>query len=170
MKKFRQAMLLLDKWVSIVCIIVDLVILFVNVVGRYVFSYSIPWAEELGRYLMIIMIYLGVSYSAHNDSHIRIDSVEKLYPAKARPYIRLLSNAIWVFYCGIIVFYGVKYTAYIMETGARMVAINIPLWPIYATIPLGHLLMGVRVIFLISDQIGAMRAKEPPAKEGGASA
>lgn len=153
MKQIRRGMLLIDKWAAIVCIIVDLVVLFVNVVGRYVFLYSIPWAEEIGRYLMIIMIYLGISYSTHNNSHIRIDSVEKLYPAKAVPYIRILGNIIWVFYCGIITYYGVQYTAYIYGTHARMVAVNLQLWPIYATIPLGHVFMGIRVLFLISDQI-----------------
>ena len=167
MKQFRKGLLLIDKWVSIVCMIADLVILFVNVVGRYVFLHSIPWAEEIGRYLMIIMIYLGISYSAHHDSHIRIDSVEKLYPPKALPYIRILSNVIWVFYCGIITYYGLQYTAYIFETHARMVAVNLPLWPIYATIPLGHFLMGIRVLFLISDQVAALRGKSA---EGGAQA
>ena len=164
MRRIREGILLVDKWIPIVCIVVDLAILFVNIVGRYAFLHSIPWAEEIGRYLMIIMIYLGISYSTHNNSHIRIDSVEKLYPPRALPYIRILSNVVWVFYCGIITYYGICYTAYIYETHARMVAVNLHLWPVYATIPLGHFFMGIRVIFMLGDQIAELRGRS---EEGG---
>ena len=47
-------------------------LVFVQVVMRYVFNNSLSWSEELARYTFIWLIYIGISYGcklrkAHQD-------------------------------------------------------------------------------------------------------
>ena len=43
---------------------------------RYVIFYSLPWSEELSRYLFIGMICLGVNIGVAKDLMIRIDAID----------------------------------------------------------------------------------------------
>ena len=46
-------------------------ILFLQVVLRYVFSYSIAQIDELSRYVFIWVIFLGISLGFKNSAHSR---------------------------------------------------------------------------------------------------
>lgn len=52
------------------------VLVFGQVLTRYVFLYSAPWLEELTRFLMIWMILLGSAYAVRTKQHIAIDLVD----------------------------------------------------------------------------------------------
>ena len=49
------------------------VIIFVQVICRYVFNHSLYWSEEVGRYLLIWITFLGASVGVKRYSHIGID-------------------------------------------------------------------------------------------------
>ena len=53
------------------------VIMFINTIGRYTQTLSIPWAEEAARYLMIWLVFLA---SAWRPKRIPIFAVEVLFP------------------------------------------------------------------------------------------
>ena len=70
------------------------IIIFIQVVCRYVFQNSLTWSEEMARYMFVWLVYFSVSYTARREKHIRIDAAINLYPKKARPYIEILSEVI----------------------------------------------------------------------------
>ena len=81
------------------CFIVPLmflmsIIIFVQVVMRYVFHSSLTWSEEMARYLFVWLVYFSVAYTAKKEAHIRIDAAINIYPKKARPYVEILSEII----------------------------------------------------------------------------
>ena len=70
------------------------IIIFIQVVCRYVFQNSLTWSEEMARYMFVWLVYFSVSYTARREKHIRIDAAINIYPKKARPYIEILSEVI----------------------------------------------------------------------------
>ena len=70
------------------------IIIFIQVVCRYVFQNSLTLSEEMARYMFVWLVYFSVSYTARREKHIRIDAAINLYPKKARPYIEILSEVI----------------------------------------------------------------------------
>ena len=46
---------------------------FVQVISRYVFSYSFTWYEELGRYIGVFVAFLGASIGVRTGSHFTMD-------------------------------------------------------------------------------------------------
>lgn len=52
----------------------------VHVFFRYVVKSPLTWSEEATRYLFIWFVFLGISYGIKNDTHIRVNIIETLYP------------------------------------------------------------------------------------------
>src|SRR5690606_41542178 len=48
-------------------------LVFTQVLTRYVFMYSLPWLEELTRFLMVWMVMLGTAVAVKEKQHIVID-------------------------------------------------------------------------------------------------
>lgn len=53
------------------------IIVFLNVVLRYVFDAGITWSEELSRYAFLYLIFIGSIISLKDDKHLRIDILEQ---------------------------------------------------------------------------------------------
>lgn len=53
-----------------------LVVILAQTFTRYVIFYSLPWSEELSRYLYILMIMLGINLGVTHDGFVRIDIID----------------------------------------------------------------------------------------------
>ena len=45
------------------------IIIFIQVVCRYVFQNSLTWSEEMARYMFVWLVYFSVSYTARRKTH-----------------------------------------------------------------------------------------------------
>ena len=79
----------LEEFFMIPLIFAMSIIIFIQVVMRYVFQSSLTWSEELARYMFVWLVYFSVSYTARREKHIRIDAAINLYPKKAVSYTHL---------------------------------------------------------------------------------
>ncbi|MGI5967242.1 MULTISPECIES: TRAP transporter small permease [Anaerotruncus] len=48
----------------------------IQVCGRYVFNYSIPWSEETMRFCCIWMVFIGAALTVRSDGHVSIDILQ----------------------------------------------------------------------------------------------
>lgn len=79
-----------------VLLVVSVAINFANVVGRYFFSASIHWAEEIMLYLMVGCVFLGNGVVAWSGRQIRMDVIVGMLPAKARAMLDLFSELLMI--------------------------------------------------------------------------
>ena len=163
MKHIDTALTIIDQWISVVALTVNMVLLFVNVVGRYLFNHSLHFAEDIGRYLLIVVIYLGLSYCVKTNSHVRVEICMSLYPPKVRPFIDIIGDVIWVLYCAFIVVVSAKYTLHYYDLNSMIASLRFPIWPAYAMIPLGHFTMGLRVVLGLISKTQTLFTKEAAA-------
>ena len=84
----------LEEFIIVPLIFAMSVIIFIQVIMRYVFQNSLTWSEELARYMFVWLVYFSVSFTARRQKHIRIDAAINLYPKKLRPYVEILSEVI----------------------------------------------------------------------------
>lgn len=98
---------------SVLCVVmmsVMTILIFVQVVMRYVFGNSLSWSEELARYCFIWLIYLGTSYGCRHMQHIKIDAALLVFPKKVRPYIVILGDLCVLAFAVYILITGIKLT------------------------------------------------------------
>jgi C4-dicarboxylate transporter DctQ subunit len=120
------------------------IILFSNVVARYVFNAGFAWAEELVRYQIVWMVFIGASVAARQGIHIGVDILVKIAPPGLAKLITLAINAIAIAFCAVLVFYGAELTAQAKEFGQVSPALQAPIWIVQLAIPVGAALMGLR--------------------------
>ena len=141
----------MDNFELYICcftIVLSLIVLFMQVILRYVFSNATSWSEEVGRYCLIYLIFLGTSLAAKNEAHIRIDAAINLWPEKIRGIILELGDVVWFAFNVLIIYVSIFYTREIFQMGSIAPGLKIPLGFVYMAIPMGFTLMCIRMIVL----------------------
>lgn len=129
------------------------VLIFVQVVMRYVFSASLTWSEELARYLFIWLVYFSVSYTAKREKHIRIDAALMLFPKKMRPYIEILSEVLILLLSIFIVVTAVTVVHKIQLSGQHSPALGLPMYLVYSAPLIGFILTGFRTLQTVIKKV-----------------
>src|ERR1700691_6415768 len=89
-------LLMVTRTVSGICLLASVVINFINIIGRYFFSVSIPWAEEIMLFLMVGCVFTGCCAVAWEGRQIRMDVVLVMMPEKLREAFNILSDLVMV--------------------------------------------------------------------------
>jgi len=123
---------------------------FANVVGRYFFGASIPWAEEVMLFLMVGCVFLGNGAVMWSGRQIRMDVVVAMLPPHPRQTLDLFSKIIFIATAVTIVVFAWPVIRDLAEFDQRSEAANLPLYIPQAMIPLGlsimAFLVGVRIL------------------------
>ncbi len=68
------------------------VIIILQVFMRYLFLYSLSWSEEVARYLMIWVSFLGASLALKYGFHIGVEFVINRIPEKMKGWVNLVAK------------------------------------------------------------------------------
>src|SRR5690606_26798048 len=69
------------------------VIIVATVITRYGFNYVVSWSEEVPRYLLIWISFLGAAVCVDLKDHIAFDYLYKRFPRRLRTAVQFLINA-----------------------------------------------------------------------------
>jgi TRAP-type C4-dicarboxylate transport system permease small subunit len=137
---------------------------FINIIGRYVFSASITWAEEAMLFLMIGCVFLGAGPVGYLGRHIRMDVVVLALPPRARRFFEVFSDVVTIFTCVMLAIFAWPVVSMLAELNERSDTANIPLAIPQSALPLGLLLTA----FLIAVRLivyGPGRADAGPRQD-----
>ena len=126
-------------------LIASVAINFANIIGRYVFSVSVPWAEETMLFLMIGAVFLAVPPVGWLGRHIRMDVVVSLLPPRARIVFEIFSDLVTIATCVMLSVFAWPVITMLAELDQRSDMANIPLVIPQAVVPIGLLLMALLV-------------------------
>ena len=118
---------------------------FANIVGRYFFSVSIPWAEEIMLFLMVGCVFTGCCAVAWEGRQIRMDVVLTMLPPNLRELFDVLSELVMVATAAAVAIFAWPVISQLAEFDERSQAANFPLVIPQAMVPLGYTLMGLLV-------------------------
>ena len=148
-----------EEWTLFISVIVALVALFVNVVLRYGFNYSLAWSEELVREVIIYTTFIGCSAAVKNRSLIKIDASVQIFP-KLKVPLTFFSNFVVMIFSLLMIYYGWLMAALQVQTQQKTIIMQIPLVYLYAVLPLMGVLMLIRVIQVFYEDIQEQLAKK----------
>ncbi len=147
-----------EEWTLFISVIVALVALFVNVVLRYGFNYSLAWSEELVREVIIYTTFIGCSAAIKNRSMIKIDASVQLLPRFKMP-LTYFSNFATMIFAGMMIYYGWLMMLLQYRTQQKTIIMEIPLVILYAILPLMGVMMLIRAIQVVYQDINEQRAQ-----------
>ena len=117
-----------------------------NVFGRYVFSQSLYFSEEVNEILMVTVTFVGLGYVTRKGRHIRMSAVYDLLPHSARRWLMVviaLTTAAAMF---LLAWHAFGYVEKLAGRGRITPAMQLPLWTTYVGVILGLFLTGVQYL------------------------
>jgi len=133
---------------------------FANIIGRYFFSVSIPWAEEIMLFLMVGCVFTGCCAVAWEGRQIRMDVIIAMMPAKVHDLFHLLSDLVLIAAAAAVTAFAWPVITQLAAFDERSQAADFPLVIPQAMVPIGYTLMAllVAVRLLTRRRPGAGRA------------
>ncbi|WP_319407561.1 TRAP transporter small permease subunit [uncultured Desulfosarcina sp.] len=84
--RFNEAVGRMVSWVSLLLVLV----VFVDVVMRYLFKTSFVFTQELEWHLFAFIFLIGAGYTLLHDGHVRVDIIYQRLGVKGRAWINFL--------------------------------------------------------------------------------
>jgi C4-dicarboxylate transporter DctQ subunit len=141
-------------------------VLFMNVVLRYFFRMSTIWAEEFIRYSMIWISFIGSAVCFRKGIHFGVDLILRV---KSRLFVRgvkIFIETACLAFCCFLLKYSLDLVLFTKGTRQISLAMQVPLWTVYAVIPfsaaLGVLYEVVRVLMLCIGEDPPSRIDSEP--------
>lgn len=144
------------RFEGLICVgllIVMTILMFAEVLARYIFGSSFVWIEELVRYMFIWLTFISAAYVTATQSHIRVDVAISVFPKRVQPVIKKIGLLIWLVFSVAIAYVGFGYAFTMLEVGGNSPSLGIAKGLIYLGIPLGYLLMSLRLIWQLYKEL-----------------
>lgn len=161
-EKFDSILEKIEEYFIFISLLLMVIIVFANVLGRFVFNFSFTWSEEAARYLMIWATFIAASLGVKKGSHITLDILTVYLPEKANRIIRAISYVLSITYTALILFIGVPFIMDMANKGQLSPALQFPVHFVYLAIVVGSVLMMVRYILLFINDIVFSKKIEKP--------
>lgn len=119
-----------------------------NVISRYGFGESLAWSEELSRFLMIAVAYLGGGLALREGRLVAVDFLQDRYPVIAKP-LRVVVAMVILAFLFILAWLGFQYASFAVEQETPVLGISssIP----YMIVPVGALAIGLHLIAFLPE-------------------
>jgi len=143
---FNKTLSKFEEFVLSYAVIAMAILLIVSVFMRTVLNSSLTFSEEIAQALLILISFFGLEYCARKGRHITMsilfDLVSNKYKKMAMCVISIVSCASM----GYIGFLAFKYVLSVQKLGRVTPALQIPMYLIYAVVPIGFLLAGIEYL------------------------
>lgn len=136
----RQAM----SAIVIALFVVMMAAVIIQVLGRYVFNYSIAIASEVATYGQIWLVMLGAGIAMARHQHV---AITLFHGHLALPVARAMSvviAAVTIAFLGVIAYGSIPLIRLgFMQTSAAM---DMPMWIMYASMPIGAAYIALELV------------------------
>lgn len=149
-----------EEAVLITLLTVMIVMAFLQVVLRNLFSSGIQWADILLRHILLWLGFLGAAIATSEHRHINIDVLRRFLP----PRVRTVVDSITDLFAAVICFLLAKASWTFVQgeiADRRMILDGIPSWCAEIIIPVGF---GLLVVHFLLRAL--LRSKRDEPKEG----
>lgn len=161
----------LEEYLLLASLVVNVLLVFMQVIMRTVFKNSLTWSEELSRYIFIWQIWLGASIALKYNEHIKVTLIFTFLKGKrAQAAINLLADSIWFLFCAYMVVIGKDLLISMATRNAASSGLGLPLVYVYAAFPISSLLICIRLLSVLGRDIKILGGKTEAEAEGGDAA
>lgn len=95
-----------ERYLLLVFYTLVVAVIGVEVIRRFVLSFSSVWGEEVARFAFIYLTWVGASAGVKNRSHIRIDVVYNWVPNRHHVWLYVLADAATMIFAVIALYYS----------------------------------------------------------------
>lgn len=121
-------------------------ILCFNVIARYIFGFSLKWAEELANYTIIYITFFGAVQCLPLNMHISMDAVVDKLSTKWKNRLEKVNALIGLLFSLALSYFGYQLVFFVLEKGQLSPAMMIPMVIPYMAIPTASALLALEFL------------------------
>lgn len=137
----------MERRIAYFLLVLLTVLLFTQILNRYLFMTSIAWMEETCRLSFVWLIYFSVAIAAKEGRHIRVNIVDLFLPPLALKIVTYIADIFWIIFNLTLTYFGVLLVKSTFEFEFRAPVTDLHMGIVFFVIPFCFALMAFRVIF-----------------------
>ncbi len=162
--KALDRMARLIELVLAVAFILAVLLNFANVVGRYLFDFSLLGSDEVEVFVMVGMTFLGAVVVTRRNEHLRMDVLVRFMPAPVRLALRIAEQLLLIALAGFVLTQSYFYASQMLRLGRTSDMAGVPMWIPHGTVALGFaLILLIAVWRLVTVATGREQPRSAPA-------
>lgn len=115
-----------------------------NVIGRFVFGYSLFFTEEVNRILIVLITFAGISYAARQGRHIRMSAIYDALPYMGRKTLMVIICIVTSITMFGLFYFTLVYITSVYDSGRVLSSTRIPVFWAYVWVPIGFFFTGAQ--------------------------
>ncbi len=138
-----------DNFESYICQILlafFITLLFIQVIFRELFSYTLTWGEELARFSFVWFVFFGAVVAARLAAHNRVTFQFKKFSKKTQNYIEGFADLIWLVFNGVMIWKSIFLINSMMQFTYTSPTLGSNMASVYFIFPISFFLMSVRIL------------------------
>ncbi len=133
-----------EDWLTLVMFWLLAFTVFYQFFTRYVLNDSASWTEEIARYFLVVVTFLGASMGVRRNSHIHVEFVYRYLPAIVGRALSTFVDLIRIAFLGYASWLAIELVPRMNNLG--MTVVDLPMSWVYGFVALGFVLMTYRAI------------------------
>lgn len=168
MAKAEEIFVAINRWALILILAAMSIVVFANVTLRYLTNDSIVWAEELARYLMIWMTFLGAGLVLRFGGHVAIDNIHFMLSKPLARLLRIILCLLLLAFFVVMIWQSLVYMD--MMSYQTMPAMGFSFDYAYAAFPIGFGLLIIHLLLIMRSYVLEYRFAESDEMDAEAAA
>jgi TRAP-type C4-dicarboxylate transport system permease small subunit len=122
-------------------------IVFIQVLFRYVVQTSLPWTEEMARYLFVWLVFIAASVCVKKEAHLGIDVIVVHFSPRVQRHLYTLSLVVSLVFSIVVVYKGYD----LLTRSGRQISpmLHIPMSLVYVIIPISYMVICLVLLWQI---------------------
>lgn len=132
-----------------------------SVLGRKFFGLSGAWAVELSEYIMLYLTFLVAPWVLKHDGHVRVDVLLSRLGPRSNLLADVITTIVATVACLVLFWFSLGVTVESYQRGVTLMKIlQVPEYLLLAVIPLGSLLLSLRLVCRLLQRFAGEREDE----------
>lgn len=163
-QKIAGAANTLAKWLCKALMVSLCAVILLQVFYRYVLNAALVWPEELARYLMIWLTFVGASIAVAEGAHVRVEFLVDRLPPRSRRWVEVGARLVVLAF--LLMFVSQSYQVAELKALHRSETLGITLFLPALGLVFGGMLMIIQLVnLLLLPGFGSDQGQQPQQAE-----
>jgi C4-dicarboxylate transporter DctQ subunit len=140
--------------VNMVAVFTMMLVVFYGVASRYIFNVAANWVSEVSEFMVVSLSFLALGYVQSKHKHLTITALIDKLGTNTKTMLRVITTLVSLTLFALLTWASLSFALKALHGDFVSDAANIPLFPFRLLVPVGGLLMCVRLVVDLVQDMG----------------
>lgn len=135
-----------EECLLMILLILMTVVMFAQIIMRFVYRESMSWPEEFCRFCFVISGFLSIGYCIRRDKMLKVDILVGFFPDSLKRVFDLLGRVVTLIFFTYFSYYGYFAMMNSVRGGMKSPAMEVPMYVLYGSVFVGSVIGVLRQI------------------------